>query len=670
MSILRRRNWQQRLRTSSAVLRLKAGDAEHFLLDELQEITNDVLRGRRFDVGSNDCDKYFSTELAPLEHELYMREAGLLACLHVLSYREARRHLESLREYADETRDQFFDARVRAYLQCVMFANKAQPDACSPSEADAAEELFKIVREPIKKNGKFPTIWTLLKVVSEEECGNLMPCALVKEALRRNHYQQNLHHELKELLSYRNWYAAWRLVKGMRAVCELPDAVAILRDVFPEYPMWLSWKPSRRRIELWEEKLPIKYWRDLAPILDLEGPDRTGQFLQTLRYATCGQLEAYGYSNGLAILDCVLEKLDQAIEMGPETTIDLFILICIKRPPNTPIQSRLDQLAAALDVVLELGDREYVSGALANYLEMQDSTEYNQMIAFTRALPIIGRNTNLQILFGHQMQLRRHATAALTAMQVVFCEKLESDMKGSERLGKNIIEFGRVLLAAQWLHAGWHSDYVEMLREIPTPEVTMSMFQELKNSQGARRQICIEYLADKIGACRPPGQAAGTLAPQVVPQDKIWFSELDAQGERLRRYLKEVLRNLDADLGVACLKQSLEEPSVVMMELTGILVQDTDQVCVNLASFLGDREKARRGSAAQCWKSLLLHMMRQRPPGMLDRMGKQLTPVSWETWIRSMRLLFVNRHLEPYGRLGFTELHISMWSARKGCPSA
>lgn len=55
-------------------------------------------------------------------------------------------------------------------------------------------------------------------------------------------------------------------------------------------------------------------------------------------------------------------------------------------------------------------------------------------------------------------------------------------------------------------------------------------------------------------------------------------------------------------------------------------------------------------SVHECWRSLLLHAMRRRPPGMLERCAAQLvTTATWAAWLKDLRRLFGERHLEREG---------------------
>lgn len=146
--------------------------------------------------------------------------------------------------------------------------------------------------------------------------------------------------------------------------------------------------------------------------------------------------------------------------------------------------------------------------------------------------------------------------------------------------------------------------------------------------------------------------------------DPIWHQEdLDVDRVILRTKLNK-LRSTNKEIATLCLKQSLNEHDNFVRELNGILVSETDMVCVNLAYFLGSRIATPR-RVHEHWKSLLLQMMRGRPPDLLERCGQQLQPESWFKWVESLRRMYGDRHLDPHGGLGFTPEKFMQWSQRK-----
>jgi hypothetical protein len=123
------------------------------------------------------------------------------------------------------------------------------------------------------------------------------------------------------------------------------------------------------------------------------------------------------------------------------------------------------------------------------------------------------------------------------------------------------------------------------------------------------------------------------------------------------------VKNIPAGLATNCVRQSLAEHDGIVAQLASIVLRDEDQVCVNLAAFLGPRAAA-RAPVAECWRALLLHMMKQRPVGLLERRATESHRNSFASWMQNLRHIFGDRHLEPDGVKGFTRERIMYWMGR------
>ncbi|KAK0617590.1 hypothetical protein B0T14DRAFT_525509 [Immersiella caudata] len=195
--------------------------------------------------------------------------------------------------------------------------------------------------------------------------------------------------------------------------------------------------------------------------------------------------------------------------------------------------------------------------------------------------------------------------------------------------------------------------------------------------RGRERQI-VEVLRVCVGGVKPvhagvggsgSGSGSGVVGGSGVATvhvddiDPIMLAKLDADRTALREALTKVPR-LSAKLAAECVKQAGRESDLFVTELTDLLRGgDTDQTCCNVAEMLG-----MRGAVKGCWRALLLHMMKVRPRGMLERRAgnRNVSGVAWGNWLKSLRRVFGERELEEsLEGLGFTEAAIRSWTARK-----
>jgi hypothetical protein len=672
---VRKPNWQQELRQSSAVAQLQCGRPDRFPLQELQKLTDDLIRTTSLPTSplplslnrrevprfSEDCDILLVSELKNLKNELYVQEAGIIACIHVLTFEQARGQLVSIKPDANKP-DVFFETKLPVYLQCLILAHQARSEVCSVHEARAARELFAIVTGG--KRGDFPSIWRLLRAICQESRPDLVPLLpdeLVTRILKNNKFKENLRDELEQLRTEQRWSDAYTLVSGLRDLVQLPRAVKHLQDAVPGYPMWAKWRPSRTRIASWTNDALLGPFREkLGPVFELEGPDFTGQQRETLRASSPGafvELSDPRSPGDRSMLDRVLFCLDQALLIGQES-IALVVYLCVE---SRPLQQRA---ILQLETALSLGNDSF-SKKLGDYLRViiHNSSPNDKMMAFAGALPIITRWPHLREVFGADLNIRRLAPPALSAVQKKFCASL-LEPRPSERYALSVQSFGRALLEAEWLHEHWWPQYIEMLRKMPTEMETRASFRVLENSSGPLRQAHIDHLGTKLGgSIRKDATAPALPAPVIEIEDEIWYEPMDVDRDKLRGSIRRV-RNIETLLAVACVKQSRLEHDTIIRELKDIILGDTDQICVNLATFLGSRAAA-NFQIDECWKALLLHMMRQRPHGLLDRCGKTLLWESWQNWIQNLRRIFGDRHLEPHESMGFTMARISQITTQK-----
>ncbi|KAL8366168.1 hypothetical protein RB595_004782 [Gaeumannomyces hyphopodioides] len=176
---------------------------------------------------------------------------------------------------------------------------------------------------------------------------------------------------------------------------------------------------------------------------------------------------------------------------------------------------------------------------------------------------------------------------------------------------------------------------------------------------------------------RPPPVALRPPPPPPPPpssqptEDVIMAEPLTGDRDRLRALIRAI-PGVHAPLTAACTRQARTEHDLVIRKLVDMLGTGlTDQVCVNLANYLAPQ---RDGGVAplqhECWRDLLLHAMRQRPAGLLERSYKSLLLDTWNRWLAALPRLLGDRFLDDGtggggGVAGFTREEMERLSAKK-----
>ncbi|KAK0641305.1 hypothetical protein B0T16DRAFT_419624 [Cercophora newfieldiana] len=495
MSVLGRKpSWQQQLRQTKAKEWLFSGHLDKFPIAEIQKIANSVLKDkspllRKIAPQSEECDVVFANELLSVKGELGIHESAILSCLHLLSYTQARGQILSIKPDPAQP-DLFFERRLNIYLQCIIHSRRANPEVCSEEEGVAAEDCLGILQGRAKD---FPSILRLLQAVGNQTCDALLPVELVKKTLKVSHYQENLTRELNTLKDARQWFDAYKLVYSLRNIIGLPRAEQMLRDTFPDYPMWAAWRPDSKRILSWESPNLIPHRVHLLPILDLEGPDTTGQQRGTLRMSSPGVFA----STERHVLDRLLEGLDSSLAVGP-ATIDLLIALCVE---NDDISERtLTQLEAGVQLHDEMASKALASfiRALSPMIDLG-----TRMSAFASALHVLTHNLVLRMPFGTSMDICHRAFGAFVAGQDHFSLCLVGD-ENIEHTGYSVLELGRALLSAEWLHSQWHPAFIQMLRQLPTEDEVRISFRALRCQGGPSAAVSghVSFLATHLGGAQ------------------------------------------------------------------------------------------------------------------------------------------------------------------------
>ncbi|KAK4454213.1 hypothetical protein QBC34DRAFT_155264 [Podospora aff. communis PSN243] len=513
MSVLGRKpNWQQKLRQTEAKERMLSGRLDKFPIPEIQKIGDRVLKDkspllRKITPQSEECDVLFANELLTVKGQLGTHESAILSCLHLLSYTQARGQILSIRPDPRQP-DVFFERRLGVYLQCIILSRRANSEVCSEEEASAAEDCLGVLQGRAKD---FPSILRLLEAVGYETCEAVLPLELIKRALKVSHYQENLTRELNALKHARQWFDAYKLVYSLRNVVGLPRADQMLRDTFPDYPMWAAWRPDSRRIMSWESPNLVPYRDQLLTILDLEGPDTTGQQRGTMRMSSPGAFTGPSQSTHTTqrdILDRLLDILDSSLAVGPGT-VNLLIALCIEREDVS--ERTLTQLEAAVQIV-----NDAVSETLASFVRALSpgSELITRMSAFGSAVGILTQHPALRVPFGVSFDINHRASGAFTAGQSLFSRCLAESHRDCASVGSSVLALGRALLSAEWLHSQWQPDFVELLHRLPTEEELWASVQAIEGQGGAPGSVAdyIGFLATRLGGVQiAASEAIGDL---------------------------------------------------------------------------------------------------------------------------------------------------------------
>jgi len=616
------------------------------------------------------CDEFFSDELFQLNDTFPAREAALLACAHLLRYPQAQGQLLLTKRAVDA--DHFVNDRLVVYLQCLVLANAAtNGDVVSDVQAAAATDLLMIPWEPdVDADTAVPSVWSLLGVVSSNVSDAYFPLWFAEMVLARTRYWQRLMTKLHILRRQRRWEEAYNLVSGLHDISSLNQPASNLLESFPERAIWASWRPNLHRLRLWSAKRRIiePHLQHLGSILDLEGPDTTGNTLPTLTHSTTTSFHGTTLPSP-SFLDQLLLIFDQTLSHSSDA---LSLYLTLTSSSTTPLT--LSRLTTAL--ALPSASIETLNNflhQLANPTPSQPSTRRDetltasQLSACAAVLPLLRTNLTLQSPFGHHLDLSGRLFDILRNAQIIFNGRIADPRKDASTFAVGIAALGKEMADAAWLRTSWVEGYLTMLRGIPTVARVKGLMSTLvrvrKADDRSKEKQIVEALKISVGGVKPEAGASLAGAVHVEEPHPIMVAELDADRTALREMLTKVPR-LSAKLAAECVRQAGRESDLFVRELASLLEGgDTDQTCCNVAEILG-----MRGTAGECWKALLLHMMKVRPRGILERRAgdRNVSSAAWGRWLESLRRVFGERELEVcLGGLGFTGEAIRSFSARK-----
>ncbi|KAJ8109965.1 hypothetical protein ONZ43_g5999 [Nemania bipapillata] len=439
-------------------------------------------------------------------------------------------------------------------------------------------------------------------------------------------------------------FLKWVFVKGMRRAVEDPKIQELLRQSLKDYPIWDSPALSTYRPRL-------------AAVLDLEGPDTTGGQHATLRGAcpphnNCVQSRA-------------LTAASMAIRVGKEGIECLADFCTAVKDLTKQGDCQAERSITLLEYILELGVPHKISKAR---ILLQLTPDVLSNTPFSRRIPIlvsslsaVQASDKLQQLFVEEFVGCVHETLRDAQKK---CQMDISKGSPNNRIASGIVNLARALTSASWFAQHLWPDYYEMLSQIPSEAEVVKRFYLISQTEGIERQAHMEFLIDKLCA----GPPARTVVPSessnpIQLEDPIWKIPMDVDRRNLRRILAAV-EWADKATTTACVKRAQDEEDGFVQSLNSIIIESTDQVCVNLARFLGPLV-SRSSGLDHCWRTLLLSMMRAKPKGLLDRLGESLSLQSWQEWLNCLQSIFGTIYLDAEGPLGFTKAKIKQWQLRK-----
>ncbi|KAJ4182872.1 hypothetical protein NW755_010072 [Fusarium falciforme] len=675
-----RTSWHDQIRETGAVDRLKEGRYDQFPLQQAQALTNNILAnsvlGNGFNVlgnsffnrgvtpGTLDADILLVSKLDPFRNESFALEAGVLACFHAFSHEGARGQVREALGRC-EIPGPFFLHQARAYLQFLILASNIRHEFVPDEVPVLAKALFNLVKER-EPEEPFPAILGHLHHIGKESLDDYLPLHLVEMMLCYADYKEKLRIKLNELKDSCQWHSAYRLVAGASQLAFLP-AKALLRYALPDRNWWMPWQPNLDRIREWETRLSEKDRYRLVVVLDLEGPDTTGgQQRHLLRHSCCGifspAADTLPLKNGRHIMDSLMTVVDRAIARGSEA-IGLIVTMCIK--PRRVDWQTIERIEAAL----ELRSPDDIR-ALNTYVRAFEKGDLSDKVqACTAFLNTVTAAPQLRNLYGSPRDLAGPGCHVfMEAVEYLYRQLCAR--QASERFALATGGLGRALASATWLHELWDDAFVEGLKGVPSDHYISNAFHLLRTASEVEYPIHRDDLAYCLCLSkREDAAAADVTRSSRLGDDFIRSIPLDTDRGLLRDKLcREVREGFSPDEAMACVNQSKKEhPSFVKKIRELITQENNDMLCVNMAWYLSRNHNIPNAKRpAECWRQLLMHKMRQRSPGLLERVGDALpTSKLWVDWQTHLRWLYQDRHYDPEGGLGFTPEKFNAVTVRK-----
>ncbi|KAK7911705.1 hypothetical protein PG985_014186 [Apiospora marii] len=662
---------------------LQRGRPDKIPVRKLKSATDEALFRKKVSPGSAKCDDLLFEYLAPLKGELFAHQVGIIACVHAFSYDKAKDVIVSVRpNYRCAGGDEHFDRKLSAYLGTLMACREAHKLIVSERVYCAAVSLLRIMKI---LDGRFPSLKHLLRPIGEDVLEEFLPARLIQTVLERQRYRTGLEDELEVLCGEQRWVEIQRLVGFLRTLHERQSGLDIIPQMIPKHQMWKAWNPNLQRIQLWDDRLKSPQQRiQLKQFLALEGPDMSGQCFATAKQDP----------NMNQVLEEALDLLDLAISSG-DLAVDLFIYFIVQHGPLEA--NRLAQVRLCLAAGHDERTRDNAAGKLVEFHRYiaRPLRPSRLLGAFVSVHEVLTRAPELRAKLGiDKIEFANFISEALTSLQIDLCNQIQhNNIHSITRVGTRICAFVSAFRKSVWLCEYWSPGYMAKIQQSPTEFEMQSLIGKFERATGESKLWYMDEIADRIGFSPRPGHNSTSpsegLQPhttpiQVLEEDSLWGPrrKLDIDRERLRAQVLGSLRTTAPELATSCLKQCMNEPDTFISELLLHLppsrspldgISNSDTICVNLASFLGPRDAAANSSVInggrsmvhEIWKSLLMHMMRALPPGLMERCAATLARDECKAWLRNLRQLYGdNRYLDPEGGLGITKEKIRAWDVQ------
>lgn len=656
------KNWRAQIRATTALGQLESGHWDQFPLSQVQALTDTLIqtssKKRYLGLGgveprSDDCHTLVVLALDGFKNELWAYAAGVVACLHVVTDAHMFGQLEVLRDLCDDDTD-FFLLRAKDYLQCLLLACKSKPEFF---HTDGLRDLANNLLLAVTDYSKLPPMMRSLNLVGHDACEMVLPLDFVKRTLQYTNYKENLGHTLKPLVDGRKWRQVYDLLDGLGHLVQNKAARRLRPDIFAEHliPIWAAWSPNLKRISTWGGSIPEELMQKLAPILDLEGPDFQG----VRPLGRCSSAGVFGPGllhlpprGDKAILDHILDVFDLCISKGNEA-IRLFITLCVEpRTLNWQVVERLE-------TALKLDSPSHIDVLDSYVRSFRQGDSLHTIRCFTRVFRVLQSSTALQNAFGSGFNLQQRSWRVFyQAQRQLRNSFLQGEV--NEAYAHQLSNLGHEMLAAEWLHRTWTPTYIERLRMVPRNLTIASLLRSMDKAPGDLRDLLQEFLVLTLYSSRIEGRAQLQLktvsAISLELNDPAWQVSLEDEGDREKlrdMMLVAMIRGFAPAEATSCLRQADSEEREIVHSIRRILEgYEEDVVCIALAKFLAADFGTRR--PAEAWLQLLMHLMRQTPPGLHLRCAERLPLGPWEVWTRHLDKLFKGQHFDPEGGIGFT----------------
>lgn len=573
------------------------------------------------------------------------KELLIAACAHVMS-------TEALREIIiGECRVDHAPPHegLRAYLVTIAGAHYANPEAIKADEEQLAQAL--IVLLPPEKHTAIGqhlnvALTRFFSLSTRGEPSEFYTQDFVELFLRNACI--NFSERLDVMRSNRQWKLAHEESSWLSEVPgESPTIGHLLSRTFSLWRVWAMWRPNMQRLARWEH-FTSDQRRELWDVLGLEGPDFIAKARPTMREGIISLLDpnqpdsSFGYGKlvlqpqdgsaaaASAILDRLLDALDAAQDTSPEA-LYLFTQLCTRHPVN-------DRTFRILELVNAITDTEVPKAVLS----------------ILTAGPDVGVSAAIQLLpalnDGPGRELREILTpdiigsvqAEVQRMQNVFCEQLQRG--GGDGVGMHLHMLGETLSNATWLQPSLTIELQSVLETWPERSELETLFKLRKNVQHSSREISSPLpnminsylLASLAGRGEIDNETRNTFDALA----QFWQQRHDPICRDVALAIAQ-RSTISSELRIRCLAQLKEMQRDFVSTLDKMLKKDTDMACVNFASFLASHTwESSNTEAPECWRGILLSMIRQRNDTLLDSSLKFLNVKSWFQFLADVKHVF------------------------------